>query len=1158
MAVDRVPISSIISVVPNFLRSVNLERDFYATDAVGSYITTRASQSALSLLARGKSDPSYRAQCISGPYGSGKSALALFLARLLDIDRGRTMRAAAREDLGEVLDGLLPDEHEGYVTILVSGSRQDLCSALLSGIGRSLRASGKQEILSRLEELHGTPIDMARPDAGLLARVFEDLARLAVEVGHALGVVVFVDELGKLLEYAALYPGASDIHILQELAEAASRSNAYPLWFITILHQQFSEYAFRLGRRRQTEWAKVQQRFYDCPCLLDTADAMTLMSRTLSGKDVLDERSKLRIRQVARECARLSGRAAGAELEEVAVTCYPLHPASLIVLPALFRRFGQNERSLFSFFSADEPFSLFDWASRHEFNSEAPPLLRLTDVYDYVRHTLAAGAALPQLARICAQADDTIARLGDAPSSHVDVIKTIVLLNALGEASPISASEDVVSLAVSSESLSISEVHEVLRSLVSRRLIVFRRFRRAFALWDGSDIDIDQKLADACQGVRDDSLAVSVARRLCPPRPLVARRHSFVTGIPRSFAVVASSVDSLSETLQLAGTNDGLLVHCLARDEEQVQRAINIIRELNDPAIVVVVGRETDELAESAIEVTALDRVWANTPELSGDRVARRELGNRQLDAETAFRAEWDAVFAPGRESAIWLWRGDIQEVSKGRDLMALLSSALDAKFHYAPKLKNELINRTRPSSAAIAARGRLIRAMIESPELAGLGICGYPPERSIYESLFRQSRIHRPSEYGKWCFGAPNGDDDGLRAAWDLITDRTCSEALEPVRVDKLVEELGGPPYGVAMGFAPLLVIAYVIANSDTMAIYSDDGTFVPNLTAAIGDLLARRPERFSLLRFTVGGDRQRVVERFAKGFGVSYGVVSVISSLYSRMAALPDYVRKARNLSPETIAVRDEIYRAKSPESLLFVDLPKALDLPPFRSSGEAADRSQPDRVDEFFTRLNQAFQDLMDCYPGLLRRIARSLTVMFDVPESYHAWRRVIEKRAARLCSRVSTTELQRFLSRARDGGLEDYEYLESVGFSVVGQHPKTWGPTDEDDFFRKVGELAIMMSAAESQDDLHSLLEPGEDGYSLSVTSRAGHTRQIIRLQEPEKERVYALVDEILRSGRRLEDQRLILAAIAECGRRLMGSAKAGRGEASGAEGVGSDE
>jgi hypothetical protein len=241
-----------------------------------------------------------------------------------------------------------------------------------------------------------------------IVALYEDLAKLSVQENGALGIIVIVDELGKLLEQAALKPEESDLHLLQEMAEAASRSNDYPIWFITILHQEFSQYASRLGRRYQREWAKVQQRFFDVPCTLDDTDALQLVAAALdsTGKESISGNTQ--IRASARACKSLAPKGSETDFEKLYVSSYPLHPTTLLMLPALFKRFGQNERSLFSFLSAYEPYSLSDWIQRKEIQVNNPPFLRLPQLYDYAYYTLIGGAPNPQFARMWTEIEDAI------------------------------------------------------------------------------------------------------------------------------------------------------------------------------------------------------------------------------------------------------------------------------------------------------------------------------------------------------------------------------------------------------------------------------------------------------------------------------------------------------------------------------------------------------------------------------------------------------------------------------------------------------------------------------------------------------------------------------------------------------------------------------
>ena len=73
-----------------------------------------------------------------------------------------------------------------------------------------------------------------------------------------------------------------------------------------------------------------------------------------------------------------------AAADGLASRLYPLHPTVLPVLTRLFSRFGQNERSLFSFLLSSEPFGLQMFAERP---ASPRTFYRLSDLYDYARAT---------------------------------------------------------------------------------------------------------------------------------------------------------------------------------------------------------------------------------------------------------------------------------------------------------------------------------------------------------------------------------------------------------------------------------------------------------------------------------------------------------------------------------------------------------------------------------------------------------------------------------------------------------------------------------------------------------------------------------------------------------------------------------------------------
>src|SRR6266404_9443398 len=91
-------LSKWVSVAPRFSRAINLERDGGSPSALSGYLITSTGREVLNricgTLAGGQSRQ--RAWTLTGSYGSGKSAFALFLGALLGNDSAATTSEARR------------------------------------------------------------------------------------------------------------------------------------------------------------------------------------------------------------------------------------------------------------------------------------------------------------------------------------------------------------------------------------------------------------------------------------------------------------------------------------------------------------------------------------------------------------------------------------------------------------------------------------------------------------------------------------------------------------------------------------------------------------------------------------------------------------------------------------------------------------------------------------------------------------------------------------------------------------------------------------------------------------------------------------------------------------------------------------------------------
>ncbi|HPD41381.1 MAG TPA: hypothetical protein PLD43_07460, partial [Anaerolineae bacterium] len=68
------------------------------------------------------------------------------------------------------------------------------------------------------------------------------------------------------------------------------------------------------------------------------------------------------------------------EVANLSQSVYPLHPTTFVALPYFFRRLGQNERSIFTYMTSQEPFGFQEFLAQNELGT----FIRLPDLFDYL------------------------------------------------------------------------------------------------------------------------------------------------------------------------------------------------------------------------------------------------------------------------------------------------------------------------------------------------------------------------------------------------------------------------------------------------------------------------------------------------------------------------------------------------------------------------------------------------------------------------------------------------------------------------------------------------------------------------------------------------------------------------------------------------------
>lgn len=1035
-------LSERIRIARRFLRSVRIDTDLGDPNALEGFVCPQSAADMLLTMAQHVSQTRQGAFTWTGPYGGGKSSLVVAFAALLSGNAALQKQATAvfgRKLAGALLKALPPGT-KGWRTIPVVGRRDDPVCV----IGDALNGSG---IVPRKPRGGWT-------ESKLLSSLTEAAAKDARKHG---GLILFIDEMGKFLEAAA--QDGADIYVFQQLAEAAARSDGR-LLIVGILHQAFEEYAHRLSREIRDEWAKIQGRFIDLAVNVAGDEQIDLISRAIESDYRPKEPGPL-----ALTVARLARRERPAEAQRLALTlesCWPLHPAVACLLgPMSRRRFGQNQRSIFAFLNSAEPHGFQDFLH----HAREKDLYGPDRLWDYLRANLEPSILASPDGHRWALAAEALERCeamgGDA--LHLRLLKTIAVIDLFKERSGLVASSELLQACL--PDVSAGALKKALTQLENWSFTIFKKFLDAHAIFAGSDFDIDRAVHGALADI--DDIDFAALKTLAGLQPVLAKRHYHDTGALRWFDVNLAPLRDLPDVAAHYRPGNGTIGQFLLgipTDGENEEYAATLCREAarysDDWDVVAGISRHAWTIVSLARELIALENVRNDHPELAGDAVARREVAARLAALQGQLESELHKAF----DSALWFRKHCKPKAYRHAELNILASELADRRFEQAPKLHNELLNRQKPSSNAIAAQNTLLRRMVLNEGQARLGIEGFPAEGGLLASVLEATGLYAP-QVGTWRFQPPPREDPcRLGPMWEAATELVRAHAERPIAVSDLYELWRKPPFGVKDGLMPVLAVAFILSRRESVAIYRE-GIFRARFDDVDVDYLAKDPATIQVRWMGLSDSARRLLSEMAAVVRSLDGTnalvhlepIDVARGLVAIYEDLPAWTKRTMQLSANAVRVRDLFKRARDPNQFLFDDIPAL-------TGGNAALATEAD-LQRAVTGVREGLEELVQAYPSMLHRLRELMLAELQVPNLSPQSLAELRERAANIRQLAGDFHLEAFVGRlSQFDGLD--ETFEGIASLAASKPPRDWVDPDLDRAAIDIADMAQKFLRAET--------------------------------------------------------------------------------------------
>ena len=916
-------------------------------------------------------------------------------------------------------------------------------------------------------------------------------------------LIVVIDEFGKILEHAAKNNPERELYFIQKFAEFVNLPTRKIL-LLTTLHQNFGAYSKGLTEAQVNEWVKVKGRFREVT-FVEPVEQLLFLAARQNGveKTVYDNADKLI------ELGHHTKFVSDTFSKEVSRALYPLDPFAAYVLTSTLQRYGQNERSLFSFLASVGEDSL------SQFKPGKHLTYHLGKVYDYIsftfysylRDTNADSMSWSAMRVSLERVESLDWKCEQQKEDALQIVKAIGLMGLFGTAGFTLDSQNLASYV--REAMNIKDGKEILRRLIQYKIVRYAKYKSRLMLFDGTDIDIENEIRQAelivdrpVDIVGDISLILS--RTIVP-----VKAHYYEKGTPRYF-----QYEVVSEPLAIMpkGDVDGY-VELVFSTQTNIFQDVKAFSKECEQAIVFVVFNNTEEIVDHLYNIKKYEYILEKVVKGEEDRVAKRELEQlKAYEEQLLNKAINESLFA-FKSRVSWYYRGEQQHVESFKVFNTLLSRICDEVYHKAPRVNNELFNRHMLSSSISTAKKRYLKMLIEhsGKEEFGFSKDTFPPEKTIYLTLLKETGLHD----GKNFRDRPT--DEEFCQLWDACEEFLNGTEHKARNLSELIQLLSTAPFKMKQGFLDFWIPTYLYIRRQDFAMYyvSRDNAFVPDITKGFFELFPKNSSAFAVKKYCGDGVKMEFFKKYRELVNLDADVtvqntsfIETVKPFLYFYSRLNEYAKHTQKFDYQTTArFRDVIANAKDPEKAFLEDLPEALGFHKNKLQQESF-------VEEFGRILQQSINELRDCYANLMLRIEQHLINEFGLTsDSYDNYIDEIRLRLADVKVFLLTAKQKEFYNRVMTPYKNRREWYESVCYTLLGEQLETMKDEQEE---KLLSDIVYMMRTCEKYADI-SKKTKGHDNlaYSFDLVSNKGTSirTQTYVLPKSENEQAKELEEKI---------------------------------------------
>ena len=740
-----------------------------------------------------------------GPYGKGKSYLLLVLLGLMCgtndtkelselVNKINSIDNTCAEIASDVLN------NKKYLPIVINFNSGDLNQAFLIALNQALKIQGIQDILpdtyfdSALSVLEGwekyeqtiilveslvkekSKVDLSTFKRKLKSfdtdsyevfkKVFKDITsgiefnplintdvvKLYEETDHILkdqygfdGIIIVFDEFSKFIEASADINSSMNLKILQDFAELSSRSKDPQMHLVCVTHKTINEYISKIPQEKIDAWRAIEGRFKEVLFNASFNQNYELISNAIV-KDLNKVEESLNKKELG-----LNKRIWSAQnlfnynneeyMQHIVEGCFPLNPYSTYTLPVISEKVAQNERTLFTYLSKDEPNSLIDLInSEEEFD-----LVTIDKIYDYFEPLFRKETFNEAIYDIWVKTDTALKIVYSEDEKKI--VKALGILYIVNDFNLLAPTEENISNVLNIDKVIVENIVEKLRST---NILVLRKSTETLDFIPISSIDINSKISNLVETKFKEPNLSEVYNELVNLKYILPKRYNDEYKMTRFFKRTFMTINQIIAYINVEKIlsdyqADGLIIDLIFENSEDSIKAQEWLNKINDNRIILVIPKEKIKIKEDISEYKAISYLRGNEEFLKEDVAIGSQL---DILFDDVLKKITNYIFKTydisQTNSLVYIYDEENNKFNsysglKIYKLSERLTKICENNFSNSPIINNELINKQDITTPIKKARNVIIDMLLNKSYLQF-----DHSKNSVESTLFRATLLNK------------------------------------------------------------------------------------------------------------------------------------------------------------------------------------------------------------------------------------------------------------------------------------------------------------------------------------------------------------------------------------------------------------------------------